>query len=495
MNNINHVNKEFKKRTTKNGVYVFVVSVVLALALIGLNLLVTLLPQRIVSIDTSPNKMYSISDNTKRTLSGIRESVNMYLITLNGEDSLSNEENQTKIFFENYASFSPKISFSVIDLSKNPTLITKYGLDASTTTNLTLIVESDLRFRVINGSDLFFYYLEDYGRLTEEEAALVYSYYGYSPSRYFDGESLALSALDYVLSDDLPTAYTLSGHGEVSLSSTVFSNFDSMNVNLQSLALMMTGKVPDDCDLLIVNIPENDISSEEATAISEYLEKGGKMLLTTENGISDKVNLSSVVGLYGLSSNDGIIIEGDSNRYYQYPYYLFPNVMSDHEMTAENASSKYILLPFSHGISVSEALPSDIRVTPLFTTSDSSYIVDSSSESIEKPEGQEAASYNIGVVAESISSGATVVWVSSPYLTSDQANSITAGGNYSYLMSAVSYMCAPESIAYESPVSLDTARLTVSAGSAGVWAIIFIIVIPITILVGGLVYWNRRRKK
>ena len=175
MNNINPVNKEFKKRTTKNGVYVFVVSVVLAFALIALNFLVTLLPQRIINIDTSANKMYSISDNTKRSLSGIRESVNMYLITLGGENSLSSEETQAKIFFENYASFNSNISFSIIDLSKTPTFVTKYGLDPSTTTNITLIVESDLRYRVIDGGSLYFYYAEGFGRLSESEASLVYS--------------------------------------------------------------------------------------------------------------------------------------------------------------------------------------------------------------------------------------------------------------------------------------------------------------------------------
>ena len=38
----------------------------------------------------------------------------------------------------------------------------------------------------------------------------------------------------------------------------------------------MAGSIPDDCDLLLMNAPTNDLSENEVTLLTNYLAAGGK---------------------------------------------------------------------------------------------------------------------------------------------------------------------------------------------------------------------------
>jgi hypothetical protein len=89
-----------------------------------------------------------------------------------------------------------------------------------------------------------------------------------------------------------------------------------------------------------------------------------------------------------------------------------------------------------------------------------------------------------------------MIWVSSFGLTDDTANSYAAGGNASYFLSAVKWLCqAEDEVSAFAPITLTTPRLTLSAGTAGLWSIALIFLIPATVLGTGFVYWLRRRRK
>ena len=112
-----------------------------------------------------------------------------------------------------------------------------------------------------------------------------YSTYSYVYS--FDGEGAITSAIDYVISDELPKVYTLEGHGESELSSEFQTQLEKENVELESFSLLNTDEVPEDADALLIYAPQSDISEEEAELLESYLADGGKVLAIagpTENG-------------------------------------------------------------------------------------------------------------------------------------------------------------------------------------------------------------------
>lgn len=84
--------------------------------------------------------------------------------------------------------------------------------------------------------------------------------------------------------------YFLAGHGEYLLSSEEnqgLSRFAKLlhanNISSKSLMLGIEGSVPEDCDVLIIAGPRNDLTDKEQRLIEEYLNRGGDALFLIEN--------------------------------------------------------------------------------------------------------------------------------------------------------------------------------------------------------------------
>lgn len=493
---MNPIMKEFKQKTTGAGLRVFLTTLLLLIALIGVNLLFGLLPASVTEPDISPLKMYSVSDTTKRELSKLNEKVEIYMLSAGGESVLADEGRHIKTFLEKFPDYNKNLSFKVIDTLIDPTFHSELGLSEAPE-NLSIIVKSGKRLRTLSSNDLFYYYIDGVGKI---DAADIQQYvymmqlYGQSvnPIYYFDGENKLLSALDYITTDILPIAYQLSGHNEIDLPDSFVTELEANNITLSTLGLIQTGEIPDDCSLLIIYAPEQDITADEKEILSNYLSDGGKLLLVTNPGVSALENLLAVTSEYGLVAEDGIVIENDSNHYYQYPYYLFPSVTA-HSATGTLSSSKYILLTMAHGIKLGEKAD-DINTMGIFSSTAVSHIIPTDAETTARPEGQDASEHLIGAVAES-DSGTKIVWIASPDFFGEGANSYTAGGNYAYALSAIKWICAKQDSIKISPLPMETSRLVVSAGSAAIWSVVLIFMIPLAVFGCGMLYWLRRRKK
>ena len=72
--------------------------------------------------------------------------------------------------------------------------------------------------------------------------------------------------------------YYTTGHGEAAFSDSVTKLFSKNNLTTDEVNLMMTGEIPDDCDLLFMDAPSKDISNDEKTLLLNYLKKGGKVI-------------------------------------------------------------------------------------------------------------------------------------------------------------------------------------------------------------------------
>ena len=495
---MNHNTKKFKQKTSQNGLLVCLVTMLLLLVLIAVNYLATRLPTSITEIDISANKMYSVSDTTKRSLSKLSYDVDLYYLSEGGEDALADQALHTKLFLSKLPDYSSHLSFKVIDTTANPTFVSSLGITDEVSNN-SVIIKSDKRTRILSQQDLFFYYIDGVGKLTETEAmqyVYMFQMYGQTvtPTYHFNGEEKMLTAIDYVSSDTIPKAYVLDGHTETALSNTLVNALSAQNIELVALTLMQSGRIPEDCDFLIINCPRSDLTSVETELISAFLENGGSLILITPPGVSAHQNLLSLAQKYGFSAEDGIIIEGNSNHFYQVPYYLFP-LVSEHPITAEYANSTYSMLPYAHGIQIASELPSGVNATAIFTTSTSSYIVATDAETTARPEGQTTAPHHVGVVAEA-TNGSQFIWFSSSGITDEEANYYTANGNFLYFVSAAKSLSKTEnSVSTIVPMTLTTPHLVVPAASAGIWSIVLIFLIPSAILIIGFVYWIKRRKK
>ena len=479
-------------KRAKAGTYTVVISLVVLALLIVANLLVSALPSKIITIDTSVNKMFSISEASEKAARKVKEDVTIYLIC----DPSAGTDEQMATFLERYAAMNSHIKVTTVNPVTQPTFTERYTTNQLT--NYSVIVESAKRFRVIDYAEMA-YYTGGISASTDAETLYqyyeyYYSMYGEYPSLYFVGESLITSALDYVTSEDMTTVYTLAGHGETAVSAALVKQFSYSNINTAGDFSSLTATaIPADCDILIINAPTTDLNATEAQMIVNYLQNGGNVILTTAPGVAKMPNLLTVARAMGLDVVDGLVVEQTANNYVQYPHYLIPNA-EEHEITATIGEGYYMMVPLAHGITRAETVPSGTTIAPLFSTTNSAYIVSVDAQSINKPADATERSFWVGATSTG-ANGGKLIWLSSAVAVSDQAQSIT-GANYAYVSAMTGWLSPRETILDTiAPITMDDPILVVPAGATLGLSAFFILVIPIAFAVTGLVIWIRRRRR
>ena len=423
----------------------------------------------------SSTKIYEISDTTKDLLSGLNDKVDMKVLAVKKDT-----DDRIKTFISKYAALSDKINVEWIDPVLHPSALTEYNASENT---IVVSCEATGKTTTISFDKI----------LVMDMSSYYYS--GNASYSEFDGDGQLTSAVNYVTSDVQKTIYKVSGHGEAELSSTVTDLMSKNNYTLTELNLLMAGSIPDDCDLLLMNAPTNDLSENEVTLLTNYLAAGGKvMCLLGDTSLTDFPNLASVLKVYGIEGVDGYI--ADPTRCYQnQPYYIFPqlNVSGD---LANGISSQMVLLTNAHGMTLTDPTRDTITTSAFMETSENGYAVTESE--------QKQGTYELGIVAtETISSGDDSEESST---TEARLNVISAGSlidqnitdAFSQLENAQIFMNAVsanfdgvQNLSIEAK-SLGTEYNTIQ--HAGLFSLLVIFGIPAVILIAGFSVWFRRRK-
>lgn len=186
-----------------------------------------------------------------------------------------------------YEGESSHISVEYKDPSVYPNFYRDYTDDTSITRK-SLIVESSKRSKVINYSNIY-------------ETSIDYSTYS-SQTTGYDGEGQLTSAISYVTSDEMPVMYELQGHGETALNGNFKDAIEKANVTLNSLNLMQADSIPEDAQALIINGPTSDFSSDDASKVIDYINKGGKLFVTLSYTDADMSNFYSVLNEFGITA-------------------------------------------------------------------------------------------------------------------------------------------------------------------------------------------------
>ena len=109
--------------------------------------------------------------------------------------------------------------------------------------------------------------------------------------------------------------------------------YDATSVNL-----LIEGKVPDDCDLLVIMSPEKDFMEQEVESILAYINKGGNIIVTSDIGNLAETypNLQRICDQYGVSLNHtGYVYETDSTyAHSNYPNIFMPHISSSNDITS-----------------------------------------------------------------------------------------------------------------------------------------------------------------
>ena len=468
------------KKHIKNGSYTMVMSVIFIAVVIVINMIVSTIPSKYSEIDISSQKLYSIGDETKKMLKDLEKDVTIYQIAQSG----SEDENISNLL-KKYEDESKHIKVEQKDPVVNPKFVSQYTSDDLSANSL-IVVCGD-RNKVIDYNNIY-------------ETSVDYQTYS-SQTTGFDGEGQITSAIGYVTSENLPVLYTVEGHGEKDMDSSIKEDIEKANMDIKSLNLLTEGSVPDDADCLFIDSPSTDFSSDEKDAIIEYLENGGKAIIFSDYTTEDMPNFDAILENYGVQRTEGVVFEGDNQHYaMQMPYYLVPTINSTDASSETASAGYYVLAPYAQGIKQLDDVRDTVKIESILTTSDQAYSkTDLNSNTIEKEDGDVEGPFDLGVsITESLDDDkeTQIVYYSTSNLMDSQTNQMVTGGNEKLIKKSLKWMTdTEESASVSSPSKgLEVSYLTITDYDAAFWKICTIALIPGIFLVIGFVVWIKRRK-
>lgn len=456
----------------KGGSYSMVVTAIVLAILIVINVFTAALPSTLTKLDISSSQLYSITSNTKVVVNNLQQDVTIYwVVQADAEDDI----------IENLLSKYESISSHIDVVKKNPDVFptfTEQYTDEEVPNN-SLIVVSGERSRYVSYSDIY---------LTETDS------YSYSTTTYFDGEGAITSAIDYVVTEDLPCVYILEGHGESALPSSFSDAISKENIITSTLSLLTVDAIPEDADCIMIYAPQSDISAEEKTMLSNYAENGGRLMVVAGpvEG-ADLTNLNSLLADYAVTVNEGIVVEGNRSYYaFGYPYILMPDMASSGITDPLIDEGYYTILPLAQGLTVGTA--ENATVTELLTTTSDSFskVAGYDLTTYDKEDGDIAGPFTLAVSIETAGAG-NIIWFSSAVFLDDVYNAYSSGANVDLAMNAISSLVGEREVLAIRSKSLGYNYLTISDSVSSTIQALLVGVFPLAYLAVGIYVILRKR--
>ena len=249
--------------------------------------------------DITENKIYTLSNESKEAIKQVDKDMTIYIYGYD-EDAVFVD------FVKQYTEVNPKLKWEMLNKDTNLELLTELG-DSYNSTSVIIQCGETRRF-ITPSYDFFTNDLETGETIDTTEEKLTNTIL-----------SLAEGNKQYI--------YFLTGHQElIPDEENGFLNYlaDYLNkeesYEVNTLNLMTTPTIPDNCNVLAIVSPMQDITDQETNKIIEYINKGKSLLITKDPTGSEEVqmpNLQKVLDLYGVEiDNSGYVMETAEGKYF-----------------------------------------------------------------------------------------------------------------------------------------------------------------------------------
>lgn len=456
----------------------------IVLCLISSFLIISTLMQKLdlTPIDLTPEKTYTVTEESKEKISNIEKQVNIYLVGYSEDDSAT-------IIAKQYNKSNENIRVEAVDITKRADLAQKYGIDSSDSSGI--IVECGEKYKVLTDNDLISFDMSTYksNDVTEEKLT---------------------SSILTVTTEKVPKVYFLTGYSEFSLKSNMsalaaYLQNEVMEVN--DLDLLAKGSIPDDCDTLIVTTPNKDFADIVSNAIIKYINKGGNILwLNSSYGTKNSFpNVKKVLETFGVNPFDtGYIIETDSSKMISgAPYMILPEI--EYSDLTSKTSAVLFAEPTKINIQDEEKLTKlNVERTNLLSASSGSFFrSDLTINSVDKTDKDTSGEFTVGAmltkkVKDNIKSTLVIYgenyFVSNTTITENsQTPLLLAYDNKDLLLNSMAYLTDRED---DITIRKTTDTVTYTATETQdiiIRTIIF--AVPCLIIITGIIVWQLRRRK
>ena len=417
------------------------------------------------TFDLSASKIFTLTADSKNVLNNLNEDVKFYYF-------YQDQDNYPMVsdVLQKYVDASSHITMEKDNITDNPLLSQKFAPDSELQDG-DIVVESAKRFKLLSVYDLF-----------NSSDGTNYD--------IFQGENQLTSAIISVTADKLPNVGIITGHGG---STTDGSNIQQVFADKQYTETdlsTITSDIPSDIDVLMLISPKTDFSLAELDKIDNFIQSGKGLQVYLDTSTPNLPNLQNYLANWGVTFENNVIVETDSQYYYPSNQNYFVTQFDDSPITTTlYDSGLYAVVNTARQTKLTDDYSNDnVTRQALISSSATSYTQDANGNKVDDgPIDLAAIAYKQDASGNPTSS---VMFVGS-------ANIIDSDDlfyNENFFTSSIEWQSGI-GISLNIPVkSLTSAPLNITAAQFNILQIIVLAVLPLVALITGLVIWLRRRK-
>ena len=282
--------------------------VILVLIVVFLNILITGLLGDALTFDFSSDRQNSISQVTEDYINTLPENVSIRIVgLLDRPENLQNTPYEYIVpLLDDYeAKSGGRVTVEYKNPDYYPSIVNE--LDPNNVYDLeqgTFVVQYNGQIQVITPLDCF----------TFDQDYLMF-YNSYLPTSN-NVEYVFTNAIARLVSGFSKKAYIITGLQD-EYSTSITSILNALGCDVEYLQVADSFKIPDDCDLLILNGPNIDIPEIVQAELQDYLSKGGEFIcsvnFTDSNSTETYNNLNVVLNSVNINIDPYVIKDNDVN--------------------------------------------------------------------------------------------------------------------------------------------------------------------------------------
>ncbi|HKQ85784.1 MAG TPA: Gldg family protein [Candidatus Acidoferrales bacterium] len=448
----------FSKRSSQLGTNTMILSVSILAILVVANYLGYQYHKR---FDLTTEKLFTLSDQTKKIVGGLKTDVNVARFA-KSPDTTYDE------LLPEYHSLSSHLKFQTVDPQQKPDVAKDYGA----TQMGDVIVSSGDKKQTVQGAAE--------GNLTEENLT---------------------SAILKVTQSEVKTACFITGHGEKSTADTGAHGYSTVSDGLKKegyaskdVNLVQSNGVPSDCSLVVIAGPTKPFFPQEEQIVSKYIGSGGKALIMVDPQTDPQLN--DIFTAWNINVGNNVVIDASGIGRLLGAGPAIPLVADygDSPIT-KTLERQMTFFPLARTVSLADKSKTDPQAVELLKTSAQSFTTPKLASQVKyDSKTDQLGPLSLGVAASGLGSdlkARLVVIGNSDFASNSGVNG--PGDNSDLFYNTIDWLAQQENQISIRPKEPTDRHITMTEAqkSALTWLDIFLI--PGLIVFSGISIWWRRR--
>jgi len=457
--------------------------------------------------DWTQSGLFTLSDKTVKVVANLDREVTLHVLVSQGSSGF---EDVVEIL-AGYRSQSPKLKVEMIDPDLNPErvqmVLDRYGAKVHMDESGNVGIEAGIF--VVSGDKVKFVSSQSFESIPDPIMGEEQS--DQEGTSRFMAEQEITSAIMLVTSDEEQKICFTQGHGEWNFEGYGPTSLGQVKEELkrdsyvvEAIVTAGAGKIPVDCNLVVVAGPGRGFMKEEATLLRKYLNGGGNLILLLDPLIEGErflaTGLEALAADNGIKINDNFVLETDVRRLVSdSPVTFLASEFFNHPSVAQIGTRPVV---FSMVRTLDRIPGTDVVADVLSQTSQSSWgevdltALGSGETAPAKDEYDESGPLTIAMVASRVTpdgkrNGRLLVVGDSDFLQEElQIN--TSLFNRDFWAGAVGWMTSRDTLISIAPKNPEHVHLTLT--DQDVWMILMFLLGELLLIIAiGVVVAVRRR--